>query len=397
MIALKGIGDFVTKLFFSLDGRIGRLQYWLSIIGIYVLFAVGPILLTPLVGYKAAVLVLYALSLYPIICIYSKRLHDRNKPALPLALLFVGVAAVYSFLVQFEIGFTKIQVGPDALVPVPIGFAWLSQIIVLIVGIWAIFECGIKKGTDGGNRFGNDPLLPKSPPELTGSPENVDTEDHRFESVSKKGMIYNNLELWTLTVGILIIIPAVNFFSIPRYEETDDWDLISEVCGDSIFDMDQAVRILQSKSWVRVGVKRSKELKLMNREFILSRGKRAELVVSLKKDQLFYLIQYQYQPKSKDLPKLNSHTCVYITDQGGVDFENTIKNVEQRFINVRDTVRKVKANYHDYYRTLGVIKKNLVQEKAFSQVRITNYPYGRPGSGATLKVTISATSQISAH
>ena len=94
----------LQKILFSFDGRIGRRTYWLAILALIV--AVQVLTLAPflLESEKAAVLLLaltsqfiWLLSLWPILAVGSKRLHDRNKNGwwllvfwlLPFA-LFVG-------------------------------------------------------------------------------------------------------------------------------------------------------------------------------------------------------------------------------------------------------------------------------------------------------------------
>ena len=76
----------LQKILFSFDGRIGRRTYWLAILA---LIAAGQVLtFAPflLAGEEAAFLMLaltsqfiLLLSLWPILAVGSKRLHDRDK------------------------------------------------------------------------------------------------------------------------------------------------------------------------------------------------------------------------------------------------------------------------------------------------------------------------------
>jgi uncharacterized membrane protein YhaH (DUF805 family) len=78
--------DELQKILFSFEGRIGRGTYWLAILGLIVAVLVltfAPFLLN---SEAAAVLMLaltsqfvWLLSLWPILAVGAKRLHDRNK------------------------------------------------------------------------------------------------------------------------------------------------------------------------------------------------------------------------------------------------------------------------------------------------------------------------------
>ena len=75
----------LQKILFSFDGRIGRRTYWLAIIALIAavqLVTIGPFLLD---NEMVAVMLIvtsqfiWLLSLWPILAVGSKRLHDRNK------------------------------------------------------------------------------------------------------------------------------------------------------------------------------------------------------------------------------------------------------------------------------------------------------------------------------
>ena len=119
-------------LFFSLQGRIGRGKFWLGLLGLIVLSIVlnvvlgiagltsdvDPVTGQPGSGFWIGMLILMVLTIWPSICVYGKRYHDRDKSAWWILI---------------------------ALVPI-------------IGGIWMLIECGLLRGTDGPNRFGEDPL-----------------------------------------------------------------------------------------------------------------------------------------------------------------------------------------------------------------------------------------------
>lgn len=112
----------------SFEGRIGRREYWMNILG---LTAVMMIPLVVLGGLMAAIgsetlstisVGIFFLAMLPFIwfslALQVKRWHDRNKSGF---WLFIG------------------------LVP-------------YIGSIWQFVECGCLRGTDGPNRYGEDPL-----------------------------------------------------------------------------------------------------------------------------------------------------------------------------------------------------------------------------------------------
>ncbi len=121
------------NLFFSLEGRINRAKFWIGLIILFVLqwivmIAAGTILGTSLMmadptqpmpaGAGVAMLIILLLFLWPSICVYAKRWHDRDKSGW-----------------------------------------WTLIVLVPIVGfIWTLVECGCLRGTRGDNRFGPDPL-----------------------------------------------------------------------------------------------------------------------------------------------------------------------------------------------------------------------------------------------
>ena len=78
------------------------------------------------------------------------RLHDRGKSAWWL-LVFVGVPMVLSTFAKLM----SLDKSEEAA-----GAAGLVGLISLGFSIWALVELGILKGTEGPNRFGEDPLGP---------------------------------------------------------------------------------------------------------------------------------------------------------------------------------------------------------------------------------------------
>jgi len=149
----------LQKILFSFEGRIGRGTYWLAILGLIVAVLVltfAPFLLN---SEAAAVLLLaltsqfvWLLSLWPILAVGAKRLHDRNKNGwwllvfwlLPAALVVVGSGnALYD----------DPRTGRSG--------DFSTGLIVVLASLppalWGIVELGILPGTKGPNLYGADP------------------------------------------------------------------------------------------------------------------------------------------------------------------------------------------------------------------------------------------------
>jgi uncharacterized membrane protein YhaH (DUF805 family) len=124
----------------SFEGRINRQPFWLSILALIVvqwvvMLILGMVLGTSMMGAidpnmppdEAAamatkglvpIIILSLIFLYPALAIYTKRWHDRDKS----------------------------------------GWWNLIMFVPIIGAIWFLVECGFLRGTDGSNRFGDDPL-----------------------------------------------------------------------------------------------------------------------------------------------------------------------------------------------------------------------------------------------
>ncbi len=124
--------------FTSLDGRIPRKGFWLGFLVLliiswilqFIAFAAFGISMmgdpnaTPeqamqqMSGMMIPLGIVLLLTLWPTICLYAKRWHDRDKS----------------------------------------GWWSLILLIPIIGGIWMLVELGFLRGTDGPNRFGPDPI-----------------------------------------------------------------------------------------------------------------------------------------------------------------------------------------------------------------------------------------------
>jgi uncharacterized membrane protein YhaH (DUF805 family) len=117
--------EVLTKPFLlSYEGRINRQRYWaftLVYIAAYVVAMIIDAVLGNQIGIVSLLFVLAAI--YPSICVTIKRWHDRDKS----------------------------------------GWWILINLIPIVGAIWSLIECGFLKGTEGANRYGDDPLAPRAP------------------------------------------------------------------------------------------------------------------------------------------------------------------------------------------------------------------------------------------
>mgnify|MGYP001136133219 CR=1 FL=1 len=152
----------LRKILFSLDGRIGRRAYWLALLAL--IAAVLVLTFAPfLLGNEEWVFLILALtsqfiwllSLWPLLAVGSKRLHDRNKNSWWLLVFW---------LVPFALicGGFSIILFDDARTGRTGDFATGSILIFasLLPALWGIVELGILPGTKGANLYGPDPAQP---------------------------------------------------------------------------------------------------------------------------------------------------------------------------------------------------------------------------------------------
>jgi len=149
----------LQKILFSFEGRIGRGTYWLAILALVVALLVltlAPFLLN---SEEAAVLMLaltsqflWLLSLWPILALGAKRLHDRDKSGwwllmfwlLPFALFCGGFSIVF---------FDDPRTGRSG----DFSTGLIVALASLPPALWGIVELGILPGTKGPNLYGADP------------------------------------------------------------------------------------------------------------------------------------------------------------------------------------------------------------------------------------------------
>jgi uncharacterized membrane protein YhaH (DUF805 family) len=121
---LDEYGPSLMQIYFSLEGRLARREFWLF--GVLALVGVSALCLLLLgiagVRPRPANLIVNLLLFWPGLAVSVKRWHDRDKSGW-----------------------------------------WVLLALVPVIGwIWALIENGLLRGTAGRNRYGNDPLAQRS-------------------------------------------------------------------------------------------------------------------------------------------------------------------------------------------------------------------------------------------
>jgi uncharacterized membrane protein YhaH (DUF805 family) len=108
----------LSAIFFTFKARLPRSPFWWCCIGLWIVFAVLLVFLESSLG-RASTWILYPPFIWILAALMTKRLHDRGSSAWQLLWLLLPVA------------------GP----------------------LWLIFTMGFRRGTEGDNQYGPDPLL----------------------------------------------------------------------------------------------------------------------------------------------------------------------------------------------------------------------------------------------
>lgn len=144
--------DF-NRLYLTTDGRIGRQDFWMGVIGLVVAGIVISVIVGFLFGWMTtggqwAIFVVQLAFAYLGYCLMAKRFQDRDKPGMYAAIV-VGINIVISLLTLFGIA------GPPES---PNVLGWIFNLIAFAIGIWILIELGILRGTVGSNQYGPDPV-----------------------------------------------------------------------------------------------------------------------------------------------------------------------------------------------------------------------------------------------
>ncbi len=156
------------ELFTTFDGRISRKGFWMGFLGmVAIVLIAGYAMISILPGGIVLTLAQIVVSV-GIIYIWSavlvKRLHDRDKPALPWVIIFLAPGIVMQIMSIFKIGYKAVEVA-DVQFMVPGAAATAVMWLSMAVGLWMVIELGFLRGTKGSNRFGLSPLQETGPRE----------------------------------------------------------------------------------------------------------------------------------------------------------------------------------------------------------------------------------------
>jgi uncharacterized membrane protein YhaH (DUF805 family) len=177
--------DDLKKLYLSREGRIGRMTFWLGLVGLAVIIILVSVLVMPLVGLgmmadnsalvaaandpaemtrimSAAVgrsswasLILFAVFVLPASALLIKRRHDRNSAG-KVVWIYFGLSLVALLLQVTGLGYSMVDMGGFQ-VPLPNLWTMLTTMVLGIIGIYLLVVCGFLKGDDGDNSYGPPP------------------------------------------------------------------------------------------------------------------------------------------------------------------------------------------------------------------------------------------------
>jgi uncharacterized membrane protein YhaH (DUF805 family) len=160
-------------MFTGFAGRINRAKWWLGTIILIVVAAVLYFILAAVLGVSAAMMdpaqigsamrtmsiiqiILLVVIGYPTTALMMKRLNDRDRPSY-FAYIFWAPTVLSVLGGLAGLTMTTMDVGGVA-IPTQSALGWVLALASLAIGIWALVELGILRGTDGPNQHGPDPL-----------------------------------------------------------------------------------------------------------------------------------------------------------------------------------------------------------------------------------------------
>jgi uncharacterized membrane protein YhaH (DUF805 family) len=150
-------------MFTGFEGRINRAKWWIGIIIVVVIAIILSFILNAILGVERlgiSQFILFLIVLYPGLALATKRLNDRDRPRF-FAYIFYLPSLLMALAGLFGLTMTMVDAGGGVMVPANTTIGWVLSLLSLAVGIWALIELGILKGTEGPNQHGPDPLAGK--------------------------------------------------------------------------------------------------------------------------------------------------------------------------------------------------------------------------------------------
>jgi uncharacterized membrane protein YhaH (DUF805 family) len=148
----------LAAMFFSFRGRLNRAKYWLALLVYFVVLYIGNFLEYDL-GFQLINLLMFLAVMVSGVSVGIRRLHDRNKSAWWLLLLYLLPTTLFlaSVMVAASSGEITVATIRQGVISGS-GVALLLGFSAAAIWLWALIELGGRRGTPGPNRFGPDPL-----------------------------------------------------------------------------------------------------------------------------------------------------------------------------------------------------------------------------------------------
>lgn len=140
------------RLYLTAEGRIGRQDFWMGILGFAVVGIVLGLIFLALFGSLSFItrllnFIVQLIFAYPAYNLMAKRFQDRDRPP-----MFAAIIIAIGILINFIGLFTGAPMGATGFL------GTLFGLIDLVIAIWVLVELGILRGTVGQNQYGPDPV-----------------------------------------------------------------------------------------------------------------------------------------------------------------------------------------------------------------------------------------------
>lgn len=139
------------RLYLTSEGRIGRQDFWMGILGFVVVGIVLGLIIWGIFGAtffgRLLNFIVQLAFAYPSYNLMAKRFQDRGRPPM-IAMALIGIGLLLGLIGLFTGG----PAGTPGALGTIFGLIWL------VIGIWVIVELGFLRGTVGQNEYGPDPV-----------------------------------------------------------------------------------------------------------------------------------------------------------------------------------------------------------------------------------------------